>query len=77
MRFFYQLAREWILGRLKKQQLKKEKKEAAGDDISKKPAFDMKLEALIPVIKGEIPLKAHAHATEDILPRFVLPGNLG
>ena len=27
--FFYQLAREWILGRLKKQQLKKEKKEAA------------------------------------------------
>ena len=43
-----------------------EKKEAAGDDISKKPAFDMKLEALIPVIKGEIPLKAHAHATEDI-----------
>lgn len=43
-----------------------EKKEAAGDDVSKKPAFDMKLEALIPVIKGEIPLKAHAHATEDI-----------
>lgn len=43
-----------------------EKKEAAGDDISKKPAFDMKLEALIPVIKGEIPLKAHAHATEEI-----------
>ena len=43
-----------------------EKKEAAGEDVSKKPAFDMKLEALIPVIKGEIPLKAHAHATEDI-----------
>ncbi len=43
-----------------------EKKEAAGDDVSKKTAFDMKLEALIPVIKGEIPLKAHAHATEDI-----------
>ncbi len=43
-----------------------EKKEAAGEDVSKKPAFDMKLEALIPVVKGEIPLKAHAHATEDI-----------
>lgn len=43
-----------------------EKKEAAGDDLSKKPAFDMKLEALIPVLKKEIPLKAHAHATEDI-----------
>ena len=43
-----------------------EKKEAAGEDISKKPAFDMKLEALIPVLKKEIPLKAHAHASEDI-----------
>lgn len=39
---------------------------AAGDDESKKPAFDMKLEALRPVIRGELPLKAHAHATEDI-----------
>ena len=43
-----------------------EKKEAAGDDPAKKPAFDMKLEALIPVIKGEMPLKAHAHAAEDL-----------
>ena len=43
-----------------------EKKEAAGDDASKKPPFDMKLEALIPVLKREIPLKAHAHAAEDI-----------
>lgn len=43
-----------------------EKKEAAGDDISKRPALDMKCEALIPVLKGEMPLKAHAHATDDI-----------
>jgi len=43
------------------------KKEAAGDEISKCPAFDMKLEALIPVLKKEIPLKAHAHAAVDIL----------
>lgn len=43
-----------------------EKKEAAGDDLSKRPSFDMKLEALIPVLKKEIPLKAHAHAAEDI-----------
>ena len=28
-----------------------EKKEAAGEDVSTKPAFDMKLEALIPVVK--------------------------
>ena len=33
----------------------------------KEPAFDMKLEAMIPVIKGEIPLKAHAHRADDIL----------
>ncbi len=33
----------------------------------KNPAFDMKLEAMIPVIKGEIPLKAHAHRADDIL----------
>ncbi len=43
-----------------------EKKDAAGEDISKKPAFDLKLEALLPVMRREIPLKAHAHATEDI-----------
>lgn len=43
-----------------------EKKEAAGDDVSKRPAFDIKLEALLPVMRREIPLKAHAHATEDL-----------
>lgn len=43
-----------------------EKKAAAGDDTTKQPAFDMKLEALLPVLSGEMPLKAHAHATEDI-----------
>ncbi len=32
----------------------------------KDPAFDMKLEAMIPVIKKEIPLKAHAHRADDI-----------
>lgn len=42
------------------------KKEAAGEDLSKYPAFDMKMEALIPVIRGQMPLKAHAHAAEDI-----------
>lgn len=42
------------------------KKEAAEKDPSKAPAFDMKMEALIPVLRGEMPLKAHAHATEDI-----------
>lgn len=32
----------------------------------KQPKYDPKLEALIPVIKKEIPLKAHAHRKDDI-----------
>ncbi len=42
------------------------KKQAAGDDVAKRPPFDMKLEALLPVIHGEVPLKAHAHRADDI-----------
>lgn len=42
------------------------KSEAAGDDITKKPQYDARLEALIPVLKKEIPLKAHAHKANDI-----------
>ncbi len=42
------------------------KKEAAGEDVLKQPAYDPKLEALIPVIQGELPLKAHAHQANDI-----------
>ena len=36
-------------------------------EAGKNPSFDMKMEAMIPVIKGEIPLKAHAHRADDIL----------
>ena len=36
-------------------------------EAGKNPGFDMKLEAMIPVLKGEIPLKAHAHRADDIL----------
>ena len=32
----------------------------------KNPGFDMKLEAMIPVVRGELPLKAHAHRADDI-----------
>ena len=39
-----------------------EKKEAG-----KEVAFDQKLEAMIPVIKKELPLKCHAHRADDIL----------
>ncbi len=39
----------------------------ADKEAGKNPGFDMKLEAMIPVIKGELPLKAHAHRADDIL----------
>lgn len=35
-------------------------------ESGKEPSFDMKLEAMIPVMKKEIPLKAHAHRADDI-----------
>ena len=41
-------------------------KDAAANGGGAEPAFDMKLEAMIPVIKKEIPLKAHAHRADDI-----------
>ena len=36
-------------------------------DAGKNPPFDMKLDAMLPVMRGEIPLKAHAHRADDIL----------
>lgn len=36
-------------------------------DAGKNPKFDMKLEAMLPVMRGEIPLKCHAHRADDIL----------
>ena len=33
---------------------------------NKKPAIDVKLEAMLPVIHKEIPLKAHAHRADDL-----------
>ena len=35
-------------------------------DAGENPKFDMKLEAMLPVMRGEIPLKAHAHRADDI-----------
>ena len=35
-------------------------------DEEEKPEYDIKSEALIPVLKGEIPLHAHAHRADDI-----------
>ncbi len=42
------------------------KLDRAGDDAEKRPAFDMKMNALLPVLRKEIPLKAHAHQADDL-----------
>lgn len=42
------------------------RKAAAQGDPVKAPKFDLKMEALLPVLNGEIPLKAHAHRADDI-----------
>ncbi|MCM0647369.1 amidohydrolase [Clostridium swellfunianum] len=36
------------------------------ENKEKNSSFDMKLESLIPVVKGELNVKAHAHRTDDI-----------
>lgn len=43
-----------------------QKIERAGEDTEKLPPFDMKLNALLPILRKEIPLKAHAHQADDI-----------
>ena len=42
------------------------RKQAANGDATKMPAYNQKLEALLPVLSGKIPLKAHAHQANDI-----------
>ncbi|MBQ1893086.1 MAG: amidohydrolase [Clostridia bacterium] len=39
----------------------------AGDDASKLPEKDIAMEAMLPVIRRELPLKVHAHRADDIL----------
>ncbi|MDD3839868.1 MAG: amidohydrolase [Clostridia bacterium] len=45
----------------------KGKIESSKRDGDKKPERDLKLEVLVKVLNGEIPLKAHAHRADDIL----------
>jgi len=56
------ILREW----LQKTVNYMEKKDRFKDDPEKMPEVDIKLEALIPVLKGEIPLRAHAHRADDV-----------
>lgn len=43
-----------------------EKKERFSDEPEKMPEYDLRLEALIPVLKKEIPFRAHAHRADDV-----------
>jgi imidazolonepropionase-like amidohydrolase len=54
--------REW----LQKTKNYMEKKERFADDPEKMPEEDIRLEALIPVLKKEIPFRAHAHRADDV-----------
>jgi imidazolonepropionase-like amidohydrolase len=52
---------------LLRETLFKTKRYIQDKEDGKNPAFDMKLEAMEPVLKGEMPLKCHAHRADDIL----------
>ncbi len=52
------------------------KKDRAGEDPAKLPPFDLKLEALEPVIRRQIPLKAHCHRADDIMTALRLADEL-
>lgn len=57
------LIREWLY----RAREYADRKDRAGDDPAKRPPFDLKLEALEPVVRGRLPLKAHCHRADDIL----------
>jgi imidazolonepropionase-like amidohydrolase len=54
--------REW----LQKTKNYMEKMEKFANEPEKQPEKDIKLEALIPVLKKEIPFRAHAHRADDV-----------
>lgn len=56
------ILREW----LQKAKNYMEKRELFEGDVEKMPEKDLKLEALIPVLKKEMPLRAHAHRADDL-----------
>lgn len=55
----------------------KEQIDRAGDDPSNLPAYDAKMEALLPVVKKQIPLKAHAHRADDIFTSIRIANEFG
>ena len=52
---------------LLRETLEKTKEYLAKKEAGKDVAYDQKLEAMIPVVKRELPLKCHTHRADDIL----------
>jgi imidazolonepropionase-like amidohydrolase len=50
----------------KAQEYLDKQQKAQEDEDAEPPEFDMKLEALVPVLKGELPAHFHAHRADDI-----------
>lgn len=44
-----------------------QRKEQAGADLLRRPPYNEKYEAMIPVVTGQLPMKVHAHRADDIL----------
>ena len=53
------------------------KLEKAKDDPDKAPERDLKMEALVRVLKKEIPLRAHAHRADDIITALRIADEFG
>ena len=54
-----------------------DKKGRSQGDPAKLPAFDLKLEALGMVVRGQIPIKAHCHRADDIMTAIRIAKELG
>lgn len=50
----------------KAQEYAEKLEKAQEDEDEEKPDFDAKLEALVPVVRGELPVHIHAHRADDI-----------
>lgn len=55
----------------------RDKREAAAGNPEKLPAYDAKCEALLPVLEGKLPLKAHAHQANDLFTALRIAGEYG
>ena len=59
-----------------KKYMEKQRKAALDDDVDE-PDFDMKCEALIPLLKGEIAAHFHAHRADDIFTAIRISDEFG